>query len=118
MPWVRKFLQRAVLPAAIAVSLVAQSTTVIVRPREIHDLLVNPGMGITTFQRYNGDALNADLKWSEAGPTAALESTAQILAELTWAPVIIAVPSTSATATPIEPNSCRVRLISTSQKEQ
>ncbi len=72
MPWVRKFLQRAVLPAAITVSLVPQSTTVIVRPREIHDLLVNPGMGITTFQRFNGDAINAGRKWSEEGPTSKL----------------------------------------------
>ena len=41
----------------------------VVRPAEIHDVLVNPGMGITTFQRFNGQALNAGLDWSEEGPT-------------------------------------------------
>ncbi|MGK3981508.1 DUF4832 domain-containing protein [Sorangium sp. So ce136] len=49
--------------------------TVTVRPRVIHDVLVNPGMGIQTFQRFNGQALNPGLtgpNWSEAGPTAKL----------------------------------------------
>jgi len=32
----------------------AQRNVVVVRPKEIHDVLVNPGMGITTFQRFNG----------------------------------------------------------------
>ena len=36
----------------------AQKDTVVVRPKEISDVLVNPGMGITTFQRFNGQALN------------------------------------------------------------
>jgi Domain of unknown function (DUF4832) len=47
----------------------AQLSTVVVRPREIHDVLVNPGMGITTFQRFEGQALNPPLTWSEEGPT-------------------------------------------------
>jgi len=47
----------------------AQSAMVKVQPAEINDVLVNPGMGIQTFQRYNGDALNPGVKWSEAGPT-------------------------------------------------
>ena len=46
--------------------------TVVVHPKLINDVLVNPGMGIQTFQRYNGDALNAGVKWSEEGPTQAL----------------------------------------------
>jgi hypothetical protein len=46
----------------------AQSATVVVRPAEIDDVLVNPGMGIQTFQRFNGDALNEGQKWSEVGP--------------------------------------------------
>ena len=50
----------------------AQSDTVIVRPREISEVLVNPGMGITTFQRFNGDAINPGRRWSEEGPTAKL----------------------------------------------
>lgn len=64
------------LPAAAALAaavlLSAQSESVVVRPREIHDLLVNPGMGITTFQRFNGDAVNPGREWSEQGPTAKL----------------------------------------------
>jgi len=39
----------------------AQLSTVVVRPKEIHDVLVNPGMGITTFQRFEGQALNPPL---------------------------------------------------------
>lgn len=30
---------------------------VIVRPKEIHDVLNNPGKGFTTFQMFNGDNL-------------------------------------------------------------
>jgi hypothetical protein len=29
--------------------------TLIVKPVEIHDVLNNPGIGFTTFQRFNGD---------------------------------------------------------------
>ena len=47
----------------------AQRDSVIVRPKEIHEVLVNPGMGITTFQRFNGQELNPPLTWSEEGPT-------------------------------------------------
>jgi len=43
-----------------------QTNHVIVRSREIHDVLINPGMGITTFQRFNGDAINLGRNWSEA----------------------------------------------------
>lgn len=42
--------------------------TVIVRPTEIDDVLVNPGIGFMTFQRFNGDALNEGLKWTEGYP--------------------------------------------------
>jgi len=45
---------------------------IVVRPQEIQDVLVNPGMGITTFQRFNGQALNPVLTWSERGPEAKL----------------------------------------------
>jgi hypothetical protein len=51
---------------------IAQSDIVVVRPKEIHDVLVNPGMGITTFQRFNGQATNPPLKWSELGPVTKL----------------------------------------------
>ena len=42
--------------------------TVTVRPKEIDDVLVNPGMGFTTFQRFNGDRLNGGLEWTEGFP--------------------------------------------------
>ena len=46
----------------------AQSKKSVVRPKEIHDILVNPGMGITTFQRFNDQAIYPGLSWSEVGP--------------------------------------------------
>src|ERR1035437_9578725 len=55
----------------------AQDPTTIVRPVETQEVLVNPGMGIQTFQRYNGDARNAGVKWSEAGPVSRLEVPAE-----------------------------------------
>lgn len=50
-------------------AMVAQLDSVVVRPVEVYDVLVNPGMGITTFQRFNGQALNPPYTWSEEGPT-------------------------------------------------
>src|SRR5829696_3726295 len=47
----------------------AQGETVVVRPAESDEVLVNPGMGIQTFQRFNGQPLNDGLRWSEEGPT-------------------------------------------------
>jgi len=41
---------------------------VTVRPAEIDDVLVNPGIGFMTFQRFNGDELNAGLRWTEGFP--------------------------------------------------
>jgi hypothetical protein len=42
--------------------------TTMVRPTEIDEILVNPGMGIETFNRFSGQALNEGVKWSEVGP--------------------------------------------------
>ena len=42
--------------------------TTVVRPAETDDVLVNPGMGIETFQRFNGQPLNDGVRWSEVGP--------------------------------------------------
>lgn len=43
-----------------------------VRPVEIQDVLTNPGIGFTTFQRFNGDSLNPREKngigWTEGFP--------------------------------------------------
>jgi hypothetical protein len=55
-----------VLIAASMTSLFAQE--VIVRPKEIDDVLVNPGIGFMTFQRFNGDELNQGLRWTEGYP--------------------------------------------------
>jgi hypothetical protein len=46
----------------------AAEDTVIVRPKPIDDVLVNPGIGFMTFQRFNGDKLNQGLKWTEGYP--------------------------------------------------
>jgi hypothetical protein len=61
-----------VMMTMLAGAALAQEETVIIRPAEIQDVLVNPGMGIQTFQRFNGDPLNPGLRWSEEGPTAKL----------------------------------------------
>ncbi len=47
------------------------------RPVEIRDVLINPGMGIETFQRYNGDVLNPGVEWSEEGPVKPLVAAAR-----------------------------------------
>ncbi len=39
-----------------------------VRPTETAEVLVNPGMGFMTFQRFNGDDLNAGPGWTEGLP--------------------------------------------------
>nr|MDD6334952.1 DUF4832 domain-containing protein [bacterium] len=36
--------------------------------KEIHEVLVNPGMGFKTFQRFNGDLLNEGTRWTEGYP--------------------------------------------------
>jgi hypothetical protein len=63
-----------VFPAALAF---AQNQNVVVRPKEIDTVLVNPGMGVQTFQRFHGDALNAGLRWSERGPMEVLQPAAE-----------------------------------------
>jgi hypothetical protein len=61
-------LPAALLAASLFSSLLAQD--VIVRPKEIDDVLVNPGIGFNTFQRFNGDELNQGLRWTEGYPIA------------------------------------------------
>lgn len=41
---------------------------VIVKPKETNEVLVNPGMGFMTFQRFNGDELNSGSGWTEGFP--------------------------------------------------
>jgi len=64
------------LSLAAKFSATAQTNVVVVRPKAIHTVLVNPGMGITTFQRFNGQDLNPPLKWSEVGPVTKLPQAA------------------------------------------
>ena len=71
MPGVAAALVASLLPMS-RLSAQSDAETVVIRPPEIHDVLVNPGMGITTFQRFNGDPINPGLEWSEEGPTAKL----------------------------------------------
>ncbi len=59
--------QALVLLAAAMLPVCAQEV-VTVRPKEIDDVLVNPGIGFTTFQRFNGDKLNPGTKWTEGYP--------------------------------------------------
>ena len=40
--------------ALLMVSHIVSAQTTIVRPTEINEILVNPGMGIETFQRFKG----------------------------------------------------------------
>jgi len=54
-------------PAPVRVAAPEIETTV-VRPKLIDDLLVNPGIGLQTFQRFDGQPLNPALTWSEVGP--------------------------------------------------
>ena len=76
---------RKLLVSLLGVSLVlglgfyqASRETIVVRPKVIEDVLVNPGMGITTFQRFNDEPLNSGLNWSEEGPTASRQSQAGV----------------------------------------
>ena len=57
----------------------AQSSEIVtVRPQEIDDVLVNPGIGFMTFQRFNGDRLNEGLKWTEGFPLEYQEFTGKL----------------------------------------
>ncbi len=57
-----------VLLGAISLASAFAQETMIVRPKQIDTVLVNPGIGFMTFQRFNGDALNQGLKWTEGYP--------------------------------------------------
>ncbi|MGH9397041.1 MAG: DUF4832 domain-containing protein [Terriglobia bacterium] len=71
-----KYTASIILAIAVLICLasptLAQTGDIVIHPREISGPLVNPGMGIETFQRFNGDSLNPDFMWSEAGPTTTL----------------------------------------------
>ncbi len=57
--------------ASLSTAIGAAGQTTVVRPTEIDDILINPGMGIETFQRFSGQAVNEGVHWSEVGPETA-----------------------------------------------
>jgi len=63
---------RNLIPILLVFPMSTIAEKVVVYPTETHEILVNPGMGIQTFQRYNGDSLNSGVAWSEEGPLGAL----------------------------------------------
>ncbi len=77
--YVVQALSDCILLLVCSANAVAQNTTNILRPKEIDDVLVNPGMGIETFQRFNGDAINPGLGWSEEGPTGKVSPAAGLV---------------------------------------
>ena len=53
----RRTLLLLALASAISPAAFGQNETVVIRPEASDEVLVNPGMGITTFQRFNGQPL-------------------------------------------------------------
>jgi hypothetical protein len=53
--------------SAIAAEVSAQKI-INIRPKEIEDVLINPGIGFMTFQRFNGDDINKGVGWTEGKP--------------------------------------------------
>jgi len=63
------FISLLILFQAGFVSVAQESPSQVkVYPKEISDVLNNPGIGFTTFQRFNGDTLNAGIRWTEGFP--------------------------------------------------
>jgi hypothetical protein len=56
--------------ATVAATPVRSQESVIVRFEETDEVLVNPGIGFMTFQRFNGDELNVGKRWTEGYPIA------------------------------------------------
>ena len=56
------------LTVGLSAGALAQQATVVVKPIETNAVLTNPGIGFTTFQRFNGDSLNAGTSWTEGFP--------------------------------------------------
>ena len=67
---------RMTVLAAVAAWTAAAQAPVVIRPAEIQDVLVNPGMGIQTFQRFNQQVLYPTQRWSEVGPEKAVGDAA------------------------------------------
>ncbi len=68
IPRLNSFILITTLLTALFCAQVLAQETVIVRPKEINDILINPGIGFMTFQRFNGDTLNEAKGWTEGKP--------------------------------------------------
>ncbi len=60
-------MKKTIVFLVLSLTINAQQITRVL-PKEINDVLINPGIGFTTFQRFNGDSLNVGLKWTEGLP--------------------------------------------------
>jgi hypothetical protein len=67
---------RLAVAALSSLAALVTAQTVIVRRQEIGEVLVNPGMGFKTFQRFNGDKLNDGKEWTEGTPSSTRSSRA------------------------------------------
>jgi len=59
-----------------------EAGTFVARPEEIDDVLINPGIGFTTFQRFNGDTLTTlreNSGWTEGYPIVYQQSTGNLI---------------------------------------
>ena len=63
MKKLRSYMVILAIFSGFAIEVTAQKT-VYVRPVEIDDVLINPGIGFMTFQRFNGDELNEGSGWT------------------------------------------------------
>src|SRR5450432_230340 len=54
--------------ALVCLAGVLWAQPVVVRPKPIDDVLVNPGIGVQTFQRFAGQPIYPGMEWSEVGP--------------------------------------------------
>jgi len=71
LQWFKKFsFWMVIIYSAGFLNLFSQiaDNEVVIRPVEIQDVLTNPGIGFMTFQRFNGDALNEGIDWTEGYP--------------------------------------------------
>ena len=68
IPRLNSFILITIFLTALFCAQVLAQETVIVRPKEINDILTNPGIGFMTFQRFNGDTLNEAKGWTEGKP--------------------------------------------------
>ena len=59
---------RLPFPAFLLTGVLAAQSIRTVRPREIDDVLTNPGIGFMTLNRFNGDTLNEGTGWTEGYP--------------------------------------------------